>query len=230
MVKLLGGAVLLALLAGGAYYYYVHDKDSVIKKASEATATVGETLKQGAEALKPRSDSNTGPTPGGVLAEPPNADVEGPPNPSGSLARNNRPAVEAAEVGKTNAEVGKTNSGTASHRAGNQDPAHQEGNANGEIVHVVAQGETLTKIARKYYGNEGLYTLIAKANKLDRPGKLKVGQKLTIPPRPAVAADASAGAGKKAAETAEPLRLEDNTHSEGFRPATLSKTVPHEIK
>jgi nucleoid-associated protein YgaU len=49
--------------------------------------------------------------------------------------------------------------------------------------HEVAAGETLSKIAQKYYGDASLYTTIFEANKdvLKDPDKIRVGQKLRIP-------------------------------------------------
>ena len=49
--------------------------------------------------------------------------------------------------------------------------------------HTVAEGESLSKIAVKYYGDASLYTQIFEANKdiLKDPNKIRVGQKLRIP-------------------------------------------------
>lgn len=51
--------------------------------------------------------------------------------------------------------------------------------------HTVVSGDTLSKIARKYYGSSGDWQQIAEANKaiLPDPTKLKVGMVLTIPPK-----------------------------------------------
>jgi nucleoid-associated protein YgaU len=50
-------------------------------------------------------------------------------------------------------------------------------------IHVVAAGETLSKIAKAYYGDANKYMRIFEANKdqLTDPDKIKVGQKLKIP-------------------------------------------------
>jgi LysM repeat protein len=50
-------------------------------------------------------------------------------------------------------------------------------------IHVVVKGETLSRIARHFYGDSGLYRKIFEANthQLDDPGKIKPGQKLVIP-------------------------------------------------
>ena len=50
-------------------------------------------------------------------------------------------------------------------------------------VHVVAKGDTLSKIAEQYYGDKTLYTAIFNANRdvLSDPNKIMPGQKLRIP-------------------------------------------------
>ncbi len=50
-------------------------------------------------------------------------------------------------------------------------------------IHVVAAGETLSVIAKKYYGKPTEYMKIFKANtdKLKDPDKIKPGQELVIP-------------------------------------------------
>lgn len=50
-------------------------------------------------------------------------------------------------------------------------------------VHVVAKGETLSKIAEQYYGDMMLYPKIFEANRdiLKDPNNISVGQKLRIP-------------------------------------------------
>jgi nucleoid-associated protein YgaU len=49
--------------------------------------------------------------------------------------------------------------------------------------HVVQKGETLSKIAAKYYGDPGLYNTIFEANRdrLKDPNLIRIGQKLRIP-------------------------------------------------
>jgi nucleoid-associated protein YgaU len=50
-------------------------------------------------------------------------------------------------------------------------------------IHEVVKGDTLSAIAKKYYGNAGKYMKIFEANRdiLDNPDLIKVGQKLKIP-------------------------------------------------
>ena len=60
---------------------------------------------------------------------------------------------------------------------------------NGAGVYVVREGDAgFWGIAKKQYGRGHFFTLIAKANRGVDPYRLKVGQKLIIPPRPAAAA------------------------------------------
>ena len=49
-------------------------------------------------------------------------------------------------------------------------------------THVVQSGDTLSKIAQKYYGDAALYTRIFEANRdvLKDPNKISPGQKLRI--------------------------------------------------
>lgn len=52
------------------------------------------------------------------------------------------------------------------------------------VVHVVASGDTLTEISRKYFGTTTLWTQIVAANPGVDPDRLKIGQALTIPVAP----------------------------------------------
>jgi nucleoid-associated protein YgaU len=57
------------------------------------------------------------------------------------------------------------------------------GPATEERWHVVVSGDTLSALAKKYYGKASLYMKIFEANKdqLSNPDLIKVGQKLRIP-------------------------------------------------
>ena len=52
-----------------------------------------------------------------------------------------------------------------------------------ERIHEVVKGDTLSKIAKQYYGDANKYRKIFDANRdiLDNPDLIKVGQKLRIP-------------------------------------------------
>jgi len=47
--------------------------------------------------------------------------------------------------------------------------------------YTVQPGDNLSKISKHFYGDASKYLVIAKANNLDDPVKIKVGQKLVIP-------------------------------------------------
>jgi len=48
-------------------------------------------------------------------------------------------------------------------------------------TYTVQPGDTLSKISKQYYGDANKYPKIAKANNLEDPDKIKVGQRLVIP-------------------------------------------------
>ena len=54
-----------------------------------------------------------------------------------------------------------------------------------ETIHEVIAGDTLSGLAKTYYGNASLYMTIFEANRdiLDDPNLIKIGQKLRIPPK-----------------------------------------------
>ena len=51
----------------------------------------------------------------------------------------------------------------------------------GAQTYTVRPGDTLSKISRDFYGDANKYPQIAKANNLDNPDQIKVGQQLLIP-------------------------------------------------
>ena len=48
-------------------------------------------------------------------------------------------------------------------------------------LYIVQAGDNLSKISKHFYGDANKYMSIAKANGLDDPDKIKVGQELKIP-------------------------------------------------
>ena len=50
--------------------------------------------------------------------------------------------------------------------------------------YTVQPGDNLSKISKHFYGDANKYPVIAKANNLDDPDKIKIGQKLVIPAAP----------------------------------------------
>jgi nucleoid-associated protein YgaU len=61
---------------------------------------------------------------------------------------------------------------------GSSSPAAQE--------YTVAAGDSLSKIAKRFYGNAKLWPLIHKANSdlIENPDLIQIGWTLTIPPKP----------------------------------------------
>ena len=57
------------------------------------------------------------------------------------------------------------------------------GSASGQRTYTVQQGDTLSALAKRYYGNATQYNKIFEANRdqLQDPDKIKVGQTLKIP-------------------------------------------------
>jgi nucleoid-associated protein YgaU len=51
----------------------------------------------------------------------------------------------------------------------------------GNQSYTVQAGDNLSKISKRFYGDANKYMSIVKANKLDDPDKIKVGQELVIP-------------------------------------------------
>ena len=67
-----------------------------------------------------------------------------------------------------------------------------------EQTYTVEKGDSLSKIARQFYGQASAWPRIFDANRdqLDDPDRIQPGQVLRIPPEPAANA-ADAGAGKE---------------------------------
>lgn len=55
-----------------------------------------------------------------------------------------------------------------------------------EVIHVVVQGDTLSRLSTRYYGSSAWADRIFEANRdiLNSPHDLAIGQRLRIPPKP----------------------------------------------
>ena len=51
----------------------------------------------------------------------------------------------------------------------------------GSQMYIVQAGDSLSKIAKHFYGDAQKFTVIAKANNIDNPDLIKVGEELEIP-------------------------------------------------
>jgi nucleoid-associated protein YgaU len=115
--------------------------------------------------------------------------------------------VPTLRVGNGLAELPhSTSTPTPVTRAGGL-PAPQGGES--AIRHTVLKGETLTKIARRYYGNGDYWRAIAQANpgKVTRDGQVREGVVLDIPKR----ADAALGAGLVTVGSERTIRVDTRT-------------------
>lgn len=54
-------------------------------------------------------------------------------------------------------------------------------NVQSGLTYTVAAGDTLSKIAKRFYGDAGHYPAIAKASGIDNPDRINVGQTITLP-------------------------------------------------
>lgn len=61
------------------------------------------------------------------------------------------------------------------------DLKHDIGVRAGGQTYIVKPGDNLSKISKQFYGDASKFMTIAKANDLEDPDKIKVGQELLIP-------------------------------------------------
>jgi len=54
-------------------------------------------------------------------------------------------------------------------------------NVQSGLTYTVVSGDTLSKIAKRFYGDANKYHDIAKASGIDNPDKINVGQVVTLP-------------------------------------------------
>ena len=73
--------------------------------------------------------------------------------------------------------------GVVEKMCGEEEPMGEQDKWSSEQWHEVKKGDTLSKIAEKYYGDASLYMTIFEANRniLSDPNLIKIGQKLRIP-------------------------------------------------
>jgi hypothetical protein len=109
---------------------------------------------------------------------------------SSALRQHGTNAITRAEATITLVEAsdGVTNVGPAtggsSRPGGSKGGSGRDSDATRWRTHRVKKGETLGKIADDYYGNPLLWRVIADANKIRNPDRIKVNQTLRIPPKP----------------------------------------------
>lgn len=89
-------------------------------------------------------------------------------------------------------------------------------------THEVATGESFSSIARKYYGDANLFSLIQDANPNVDPARLNVGQVLQIPDR--AAAEAERGSIRRTS-TADAGENEETTSDDGLHTVRSGETL-----
>lgn len=77
----------------------------------------------------------------------------------------------------------------AGARDGARNPVLKSAEPTKYVPYVVKRGDTLTSIARDWFGNAIKWDLIAEANPFIDPGRLDVGQELRLPPKGAKRTD-----------------------------------------
>lgn len=80
-------------------------------------------------------------------------------------------------------------------------------------IYTVKRGDTLGKIARKFYGNAARFPLIVSANRIADPDRLKVGQRLVIPDADAAGAAFPPAAAPPVPAAPVPAALSDRTRA-----------------
>lgn len=112
--------------------------------------------------------------------------------PEADLAAARADAREAqGEVDELRAQIATLQTetqGLDEEKASGETEAGDEGDAEGTAVenqtYTVKAGDTLSKIAERFYGNASLDDFLAEANPGVDPYALRVGQELVIPPNP----------------------------------------------
>ncbi len=139
-----------------------------------ATNTTPTAMRNGMP-LRTAVNATPGTTGGSAVANAPSGTHAGGPTPTSANNPNGAPTI-----------ANNTNTNTAGNNVGGTTTA---ANALGERTHVIASGDTFGALAKKFYGSEAKWEVIAKANPLVTPDRLKIGQKIRIP----ASATASAG-------------------------------------
>ncbi|MDQ4148744.1 MAG: LysM peptidoglycan-binding domain-containing protein [Actinomycetota bacterium] len=98
------------------------------------------------------------------------------------LERENQQAQAQAQAQEEESPSPTTGAGTASPRATGTSSPSPTGAAT-EQTYRVRAGDTLTRIATRFYGNAQLDDCIARANNIDNASQLRTGLELRIPPR-----------------------------------------------
>ena len=91
-------------------------------------------------------------------------------------AKSDASTEEAPDMAKEDAESMKEDAAPAEGLEGQEQAAEV-----GEGEYIVQEGDTLATIAEQHLGSQDQWSVIAKANNLEDPDRIFVGQRLTIP-------------------------------------------------
>ena len=160
--------------------------------AASAPTTVSSTVKGGAPAASPAAKSSgTAPSPATIAPVPSSGGAVGA-TPS-AVGKVQTPSATPA----TSPSVVPSSSPTSTTAAKNSATATPAA-----TVHVVAAGDTLSSIAKQYWGTSQGWENIVKANPGLTPTTLKIGAKLNIPAKDAVIVKTTAAPAKSGATVA----------------------------
>ena len=164
--------------------------------AASAPTTVSSTVKGGAPAASPAAKSvGTAPSPATIAPVPSSGGAVG--ATSSAVGKVQTPTFTPSATPATSPSVVPNSSPTSSTAAKTSATATPAAN-----VHVVAAGDTLSSIAKQYWGTSQGWENIVKANPGLTPTTLKIGAKLNIPAKDAVIVNTTAAPAKSGATVA----------------------------
>ena len=94
-----------------------------------------------------------------------------------------------------------TDAGATSVQAPPRAPANNPNRAQPRVEYIISEGDTYSSIAEEWFGDKTRWNLIAKENPTIDPMRLKIGQRIYLPPKDVAAAQAATAA-------AEPVPVE----------------------
>lgn len=203
------------------------ERPRVAPTPSEPAPPAPSTVVQGAATATPAATPATGtparpspstPTPGPTLPQtPPSTATPTPSTPVSDSRTPTTPGASPATPTNTTINVPPPRTPTTPAAAGSANSAGAAPGGNTVSTHTVSEGETLSSIAKAYYGDAKYWSAIVAANPKINPNRLKLGQVLNMPAR----ADVIAG-------TVRPPAAPDKREAGGAtsRPAPAARPEP----
>jgi len=142
------------------------------------------------EPLEPQAAEPSSPPLLTATGAPPEQPPDAAPSPGAELGGANRalevPAPQPEAPQPTIAPVAEPSADLVPPVEQAPEPAGPAAIGSEPLVHVVVRGESIAKIAERYYGSQAYAGFLLKANPQVRdPKRMAVGTKLTVPPLPA---------------------------------------------